>query len=194
MDANTFTTDNTTGPRDTIETLTEILQIFRFFITEEYEYTPTPTFVGFLETHLLWLASIDDDLRLYDFRNKYHLTELTNFLKEPNPYFKGCIKWWDELMDIAIGFRKFHDRLGTHVINTLPRDKYHDLDKQFAPIVSKLEYILERTPPADYQTMHENNRELYYNLNAVILSPERVDRFANLYGLESSAYLDAIDV
>lgn len=186
--------DTTTGPRDTIETLTEILQTFRFFITEEYEYTPTPAFLGFLDSHLLWLASIDDDSRLYNFRNKYHLNELKTFLTYPHPQFDGCIKWWDELMDIAIDFRRFHDRLGTRVINTLPRDTYQDLDKQFAPIVSKLEFILERTPPADYQTMHENNRELYYNLNALILNPERVDRFANLYGLDSSAYLDAIDV
>ena len=186
--------NKTSGPRDIIETLIDILQIFSIIITEENEFTPTPEFVQFLDTHLTWLASIDDDMRLYEFRNKSHLTEVKSLLTYPHSPLQGCAKYWDELMDIAIIFQRTHDQLGTRVLNTLPRSEFYSLSKQCAAVNTRLAHILRSMPPADYQTMHENNRELYYNLNAVILNPERVDRFANLYGLEPSAYLDAIDV
>lgn len=181
------------GPRDIIQSLTEILHTFCVLITEENEYKPTEEFLGFLDKHLRWLTSLDNDLQLYLFQNKANLTELTGFLKNPNACLKGCITYEDELWDIALGFRRFHSQFATLPINTLVND-YHALDKQFVSIVFELESILERTPPADYATMHENNRDLFYKLNAYILNPKRVKKMASQYGLEPYDYLDAIDV
>lgn len=184
--------NNPSGPRDIIETLTEILHIFSVIITEENEFTPTPEFQAFLDSQLVWIASIDEDLRLYDFRNKSHITELKTFLTYPHPQFKGCIKYMDELMDIADTFRHAHDQHGARVLNTLPRNKYLSLQKQFAGISTRLGYILDRTPPADYATMHENNRQLYYELNKYILNPVRIEKMADHYGIEFIDYLDSI--
>lgn len=178
--------------RDIIQSLIEILETLRMVIIEEHEYTPTQEFLTFISNHLSWLETLENDIRLYDFRNKSYIMELKTCFTYPHPQFKGCITWWDELLDIAIDFRRIHGQISTIPINTLT--EFKDLDKQLAPIVSKLDYILERTPAADYETMHENNRELYYKINAYILEPNRVERFANLYGMEPSVYLDAIDV
>lgn len=180
------------GPRDLIETLTEILQIFSMIITEAYEFTPTPEFVQFLEKYLVWLESIDDDTRLYDFRNKSHLTEIKSFLTYPHPQFEGCIQWMDELLDIAMLFQRTHDQLGARVINTLPRDKCNCLGKQFAAVNTRLSHILRDMPPADYATMKENNRQLYYELNKSVLKPQRIQNIADKFGIDFFDYLEAI--
>lgn len=180
------------GPRDLIETLIGILQIFSLVITEENEFTPTPEFLQFLETNLDWLASIDDDTCLYNFQNKSHVTEVKSLLTYPHTPLQRCIKYWDDLMDIAIIFRRLHDQLGTRVLNDLPRDEYQSLGKQFAAVNTLLAHILRSMPPADYDAMHENNRELYYELNKYILNPTRIDRMAHYYGINSIEYLDGI--
>lgn len=178
--------------RNIIQSLIEILETLRIVISEEHEYTPTQEFLEFVSSHLTWLETLDNDIRLYDFRNKSYITQLKVCFTYPHPQFEGCITWWDELLDIAIDFRRIHGQIATIPINTLT--EFKDLDKQLAPIVSKLDYILERIPPADYDTMHENNRKLYHELNTYILNPERVEKIACEYGMELIDYLDAIDV
>jgi len=178
--------------RDIIQSLKEILEALRMVIIEEHDYTPTEEFLTFVSSHLRWLETLDNDIRLYDFRNKSYITQIKSCFTYPHPQFKGCITWYDELLDIAIDFRRIHGEIATIPINTL--SEFKDLDKQLAPIVSKLDYILDRMPPADYETMHENNRELYYELNTYILNPERVEKIACKYGVDICGYLDAIDV
>jgi len=183
------------GPRDIIETLVDILHTFSLVITEENEFTPTPEFHEFLERQLSWLGSIDEDTRLYNFQNKSHITELKSFLTYPHPQLHGCIERIDEITDIAIIFRDTYAQVGTRVLNTLPRDAYLSLHKEFAGVNSHLAYILRSMPPADYETMKENNRDLYRELNAYIMHPTRVDNMYNEYGLEYPwEYLDAIAV
>ena len=192
--ANDTPYNRTYGPRDVIETLTEILQIFRGVITEENEFTPTPEFRAFLERQLAWLESIDDDNRLYEFRNKSHVTELKTFLTYPHPQLHGCIKYADELVDIAQIFRLDHNQLGRRVLNTFS-NRPISLHMQFAGVHSHLFYIMRCMLPADCETMKENNRELYRQLNAYIMHPKRIDRMYKNYELESPwEYLDAIGV
>jgi hypothetical protein len=141
-------------------------------------------FLRILDKHIGWLKQLDNDLQLFDFRNKANLNELTSFLKDPNPHFEGWVRhiYMDEHCDFRRGFLRFLVA------------EHRPLDKQFAPIVFELEYILESTPSGDYETMHENNRQLYYELNKYILNPQRIEKMATKFGLEFSAYLDAIDV
>ena len=196
VEVNNTPYNRTYGPRDIIETLTEILQIFSVIISEEflYEFTPTPEFVQFLERHLAWLASMDDDMQLYEFRNKSHVTELKSFLTYPHPQLHGCIKNAHELTDIAKIFRLDHNQLGRRVLNTFSNNSI-SLHMQFAGVHSRLAYILKCMPPADYATMHENNRELYRELNAYIMHPKRIDNMYTKYGLDFPwEYLDAIGV
>jgi hypothetical protein len=186
--------NRTYGPRDVIETLTEILHIFSVVITEENEFTPTTEFRAFLERQLAWLASIDDDNRLYEFRNKSHLTELTTFLTYPHPQLNGCIKYADELTDIAKVFRFDHNQLGRRVLNTFSNN-HISLHMQFAGVHSHLFYIMRCMLPADCETMKENNRDLYCELNAYIMHPDRIDKMYTKYGLDYPCeYLDAIGV
>lgn len=195
MEPNNTPYNRTYGPRDIIETLTEILQIFSVIITEENEFTPTTEFRAFLETHLAWLASIDDDKRLYNFRNKSHITEIKTFLTYPHPQLDGCFNWHDELIDIAIIFHDTHEQLGIRVLNTLPNNDCPSLHKQFAGVSARLAYIMKCMPPADYETMKENNRDLYRELNAYIMHPDRIDKMYTKYSLDYPwEYLDAIGV
>lgn len=186
--------DNNVEPRYTIEALTAILDTFTLLITEENGFTPTQEFLDFLNTHLLWLSSLVNDWGLYDFRNKSYLTQLKHFLTEPNSYFTGCITWWDQFMDIALGFQSIFLQRGARPINSLTFDRYHELNEQFADIVSDLNFVLDRIPSHDYETMHENNRLLYYELNKYILNPDRVEKMSSEYGLDTYDYLDAIAV
>lgn len=184
--------NNTRGPRDTIETLIEILQIFNIIITEENEFRRTPEFAAFLERHLDWLASIDDDTRLFDFRNKSHLTEVKSLLTYPHTPLQRCINYCDEILDIAISFRRAHDQLGTRVLHNLPTNELLLLGQQFAAVNHRLAHILRSMPPADYATMKENNRQLYYELNKCVLHPDRIQNMADKFGIDFFDYLDAI--
>lgn len=184
--------NKTCGPRDTIETLIEILQIFNVIITEENEFTRTPEFVAFLERHLGWLASMDDDMRLFDFRNKSHVTEVKSLLTYPHTPLQRCITYCDEMMEIEMMFRRVHDQVSTRVLHNLPSNEYQCFGKQFAAVNHRLAHILRSMPPTDYATMKENNRQLYYELNKCVMHPERIQNMADKFGIDFFDYIEAI--
>jgi hypothetical protein len=178
--------------RDIIDTLIDVLHIFTIVITEDNGFTPTLEFIEFIDYHLDWLASIDDDTRLFDFTNKYNLTQVKALLTYPHTPLQGCYKYCDQIMDIAIIFRRAHEQLGTRCINTLPSNQFHSLATQFAAINSRLAYIFRSMPPADYDTMKENNRQLYYQLNKYVLHPVRIQHMADNFNIDFFDYLDTI--
>jgi hypothetical protein len=175
--------------RETILKLTEIFETFRNVISD-----PTQEFLEFLYKHVSWLETLDNDWCLYDSRNKSQLTEIKEFLTNPLPRFEACITWWDEILQIALTFQELYKELGVDPMVTYDGFKHIELNRVFVPIVSELDYIFMRTPSCDYETTHEKNREFYYEMNAYILNPARVEKMANKYGLDLCGYLDAIDV
>lgn len=168
-------TDNI-GPCDTIYSLGEVVHTL-------FTNAPTLKLWHWLGKHVSLIQSLKSDKDLYNPIYKEQLNELKNFLKHPEEHLEQFIETFREYMDIKYSFRRSYDY-----------DDYHTMDEFFIPIVSDLEYILERTGRRDYEAMHEENREFYHELNKVIFKPERIEKMAQKYGIEFFDYLDAIDV
>lgn len=195
------------GQRRTVESLSELFELFTIFMITRYERL-SAELDNFFQEQIIWLKSLDSDLGLYDPKNKKSLLALKDFLANPDPYFHECIDNWDEIMDITIGFHKYYREFASLPINrftdkvsmtiggnTIMVDNYHDLPEFFAPMCAKIDAILMEIPPTNYETMHENNRDLYRELNAYIMNPARIDNMCAKYGIESQwEYLDAICV
>jgi hypothetical protein len=142
-----------------------------------------PYFRMFLTEQINWVSSLNSDADLYNPQNKEPLIKLKNFLKYPEAYLEQFIDLFKEYMEIKRTFAKYDDD-----------EEFGSIDDFFTEIVSELEMILYRMPPLDYETMKENNREFYHDLNKYILKPERIEKMACKYGIDFIDYLDAIDV
>ena len=171
------TDDNTIGPCDTIYSLGDVVYTL-------FAKAPTLELWRWLGRHVDLIQSLKNDKELYNPIYTEQLNELKNFLKEPEEHLELFIETYWEYMEIKDSFRR-HD---------CDECAYYTLQDFFIPIVSELEYILERVPRHDYETMHEKNKEFYHELNKYICKPERIERIAGQYGIEFFDYLDAIDV
>ena len=172
---NDFDNELDDHPNYTRNVLLDILETFRS--TARFEH-----FRQFLTSHMRWISALQSDTDLYNPDNREQLTILKNFLKYPEDNLQHFIELFQEYMDIKRSFRRYD--------NT--DDDMHCLDTFFGDIVTELEYILERMPPVDYETMKENNRQFYHDLNKYVLKPQRIEKMAHNYGIEFIDYLDAI--
>lgn len=179
---NTVSTLNA-GQRRIIESLIELLELFTIFMITRHGRISNEL-DGFLQKHIVFIKSLDNDWGLYDPNNKSVLIELKDFLTNPTPHFKGCIDFWDELTDISYGFPSYYLDFASIPINRFTDKHYHELSEFFAPIASELDFILANIPPTNYEVMHENNRDLYRELNAYIFNPVRIENIYNHYGAE----------
>lgn len=55
-------------------------------------------------------------------------------------------------------------------------------------------FELERIMRFDYQRLKDDNKELYNELNRVVLHPARIEKVSSQYGIGFFDYLDAINV
>lgn len=171
------TDDNTIGPCDTIYSLGDVVHtLFAKAHTLELWFC--------LGRHDDLIQSLKSDKELYNPIYKEQLNELKDFLKNPDEHFDLFIQVFREYWDINNSFCRSH----------CDDCDYHTMQDFLIPIVSDLEYILERVPRHDYETMHEENKEFYHELNKYICKPERIERIAGQYGIEFFDYLDAIAV
>lgn len=155
----------------------------RYILNTFYDATESNDFRSFLNHHLIWISSIKNDGDLYNPITRNKLNEIRIFLKEPEYHFEEFIELFREYMDIKRAFKPYQYY-----------NFYEPMSAFFEPIVSDLEYILDRTPPCNYAAMHGDIRDFYRELNAYILQPQRVKKIASNYGIDPSSYLDAIDV
>ena len=149
-----------------------------------HENTENTDFRSFLYFYVNWLRSLQNDRELYNPIYRQNIYDLKEFLKDPECYFEEFLELYREYMILKYAFKWYPNWTGP----------YQPMSTFFEPIVSELEYIWYRTPCRCYLTMHETNRELYRELNAYILHPERLERISGEYGLECPDYLDAIAV
>jgi hypothetical protein len=170
------------SPNKCLNEVTDILRIFRY-------NTISPYFGEYLNGHLNWVSTINCDQDFYDPRNRERLTQLKNFLEDPDDQMTEYdLESIQEYVDMKNAFiQRIHNYDGVFRSTTGYR-----MDEFFIEIVSDLETILERIPPSDYPNMKEENREFYLQLNKYILNPKHIEKMSEQFDIGFFDYLDAI--
>jgi len=167
---------------------TELLAILYLF----RQHTRNVYFCTFLIPYRNWLLTLNSDADFYDPFNIERVTDLKNFLKDPDAIipqynFDTCndhLRMKEAFIQKQTG--------GSFRFTTMEEAYAISSADFFTEIVTELEDILMRVPPNDYENMREKNREFYHELNKVVLKPERVEKISRRFGLEFFDYLDVI--
>lgn len=173
--------------RALVYTLLDILCEMRPCVTGQNE-----EFYEFMTKHIVWLSSLmnasyNSDSLLYLPIHKHMVRTLRHYLKYPESYYG--MGGFDIYMGDYINMKTSCWRFA----GIDDKEEYYRIDMNhfFTKYVAKLEHVLANT---DYTTLKEQNREFYHELNKYILKPERIEKMAHDYGINSIEYLDAIGV